>query len=69
MVSWPGLAPGELLEDGVWLCGTGEGSHPVRTGRLRVTRCGSPMRALSLSLSKVPKDGAFVFSFIFGYTE
>lgn len=39
-VSWWSLAPGELLEDGVWLCGTGEGSHPVRTGRLRITQCG-----------------------------
>lgn len=39
-VSWRSLAPGEPREDGVWLCGTGEGSHPVRTGRLRITRCG-----------------------------
>lgn len=36
--SWQSLAPGKLLEEGVWLCGcTGEGSHPVRTGSFRIT--------------------------------
>ena len=51
-VSWRSLASGEPLEDGVWLCGTGEGSHPARTGRLRITRCdleltyGSPFSEL-----------------------
>lgn len=60
---WRSLAPGEPLEDGVWLCGTGEGSprENRKAQDYTVWSGASPMGALSLSLSKVPKDGPLCF--------